>query len=84
MVERNKNNNTRKENEMLKRCLFCVTMATIMVAGAFNGYAQELTGPPASPQYKYSTPMPPGIAMRNMTHAATTEVLFSATKSQPA
>jgi len=25
--------------------------------------AQGLTGPPADPQYKYSTPMPPGVAI---------------------
>jgi hypothetical protein len=34
-----------------------------MLAGL--GAVQELKGPPADPIYKYSTPMPPGVAVPN-------------------
>lgn len=37
-------------------------LAAIIVAGTVTGFAQELTGPPANPQFKYSTSMPPGVA----------------------
>jgi hypothetical protein len=46
----------------MKRILFSAALATAIVVSTFTGYAQELTGPPADPQYKYSTPMPPGVA----------------------
>ncbi len=47
----------------MKRILF----GTALVVAAYaaitsNVSAQELTGPPADPQIKYSTPMPPGVA----------------------
>jgi len=46
---------------LLKRflSLACITAATQVAADAM---AQPLTGPPANPQYKYSTPMPPDVA----------------------
>jgi len=37
-----------------------MTALIMVIAGPSVG--QQLTGPPAAPQYKYSTPMPPGIA----------------------
>jgi hypothetical protein len=40
--------------------LALITAATLAAAPAM---AQMLSGPPANPQYKYSTPMPSGIAM---------------------
>jgi hypothetical protein len=46
----------------MKRILLIVSLATIIVAGTLAGYTQELTGPPANPKVKYSTPMPPGLA----------------------
>jgi hypothetical protein len=36
--------------------------ALVVIAGTLTGFAQELTGPPADPDVKYSTPLPPGIA----------------------
>ncbi|MGE5840570.1 MAG: DUF1254 domain-containing protein [Deltaproteobacteria bacterium] len=33
------------------------------VMGSTAAMAQMLSGPPANPQYKHSTPMPPGVAM---------------------
>jgi len=49
---------------MSNRChaLFWGTTAALLVITPATGGAQELTGPPANPQYKYSTPIPPGIA----------------------
>ncbi len=46
----------------MKQNLFSAALAATIVAGTFNSYAQELTGPPADPQFKYSTPMPSGVA----------------------
>lgn len=37
-------------------------LATALAACPVMAHAQALTGPPTNPQYKYSTPMPPGIA----------------------
>ena len=37
-----------------------LTSLFIMVPGPSAG--QPLTGAPAAPEYKYSTPMPPGVA----------------------
>ena len=34
-----------------------------LIVGSTAAMAQMLSGPPANPQYKYSTPMPPGVAM---------------------
>jgi hypothetical protein len=39
-----------------------LALLVFALAGS-TAMAQELTGPPAEPQYKYSTPMPPGIAV---------------------
>ena len=39
-----------------------LTCVILTMGGALIVSAQELTGPPADPQYKYSTPMPPGVA----------------------
>jgi len=39
-----------------------LTCVIVTMGGALIVSAQELTGPPADPQYKYSTPMPPGVA----------------------
>ena len=46
-------------------CQLCVTLtlAALMALAPTGSSAQSLTGPPADPQYKYSTPMPPGIAV---------------------
>jgi hypothetical protein len=44
------------------RILLSAALATIIVAGTFTGYAQELTGSPANPKLKYSTALPPGVA----------------------
>ena len=38
-------------------------LAVVAILAAVPAMAQVLTGPPAMPQYKYSTPMPPGVAM---------------------
>ncbi len=46
---------------MKQKLLYTATAAAVLAA-ALNGNAQELTGPPANPDYKYSTAMPPGIA----------------------
>jgi hypothetical protein len=49
-----------RANRLRKRMvLIC---AAAIMTGAPTVPAQELTGPPANPQYKYSTPMPPGVA----------------------
>ena len=42
--------------------LVCTVLACALAAYGEPASAQLLTGPPADPQYKYSTPMPPGIA----------------------
>jgi hypothetical protein len=36
--------------------------AVLIAFAATPGIAQQLTGAPAASQYKYSTPMPPGVA----------------------
>jgi hypothetical protein len=50
---------------ILNQMLVCVALLSlfIMVPGPSAG--QPLTGAPAAPEYKYSTPMPPGIATPN-------------------
>ena len=45
----------------MKRALLCVVLAAAVAVGAFTGYAQELTGPPANPKVKYSTPPASGV-----------------------
>ncbi len=47
----------------MKHALFCVAIVTSMMLGTLSVNAQELTDPQANPQIKYSTPMPPGVAM---------------------
>jgi hypothetical protein len=44
---------------MTRGSVVAVALAHLFVAHAS---AQPLTGPPANPQYEYSTPMPPGVA----------------------
>jgi hypothetical protein len=53
--------------QMLRRILFLGVIGACAVLSlvAPPALAQQLTGPPANPQYKYSTPMPPGIAVPN-------------------
>ncbi len=46
-----------------KRILAWVIAGLVLLLVAVPTMAQLLTGPPANPQYKYSTPMPPGIAI---------------------
>jgi hypothetical protein len=51
---------------MMKTKLFLTVLFEFIFAGflvAIPAMAQPLTGAPAMPQYKYSTPMPPGVAM---------------------
>lgn len=47
----------------MKCILLKTALAMTIVAGASTGYSQELTGPPANPKMKYSTPTPPGIVV---------------------
>ena len=42
--------------------LISLAFAAALVLAADQGSTQPLTGAPAMPQYKYSTPMPPGVA----------------------
>ncbi|MGW8188325.1 MAG: hypothetical protein ACWGNK_13690, partial [Desulfobacterales bacterium] len=46
-------------------CQLCVslTLAGLMALAPAGSSAQSLTGPPANPQYTYSTQMPPGVAI---------------------
>jgi hypothetical protein len=46
----------------MKHVISSATFTALIIAGTLPGYAQPLSGPPADPQYKYSTPMPPGVA----------------------
>ena len=46
---------------VLKRFLFLVMLAFVPFT-TISVIAQELTGPPANPKYKYSTQTPPGVA----------------------
>jgi hypothetical protein len=46
----------------MKRVLFSAALVAVIFAGTVAGQAQELTGPPANPGMKFSTPMPPGVA----------------------
>ena len=40
----------------------CAALAACVAFGAGSSLAQPLTGPPSSPEFKFSTPMPPGVA----------------------
>jgi hypothetical protein len=42
--------------------LICVVLVALISIAADPSGAQPLTGAPAMPEYKYSTPMPPGVA----------------------
>jgi hypothetical protein len=42
---------------------FTAAIIVAVMLAAVPAMAQMLSGPPADPQYKYSTPMPPGIAV---------------------
>jgi hypothetical protein len=44
------------------RLSICAALAALLALTPGSGTAQPLTGAPADPQYKYSTPMPPGVA----------------------
>ena len=48
---------------ILHQCLFYVTLATTIAFTPARSHAQPLVGPPADAQFKFSTPMPPGVAM---------------------
>ena len=47
----------------MKRIPFIVALAITLAAGVLTDNYQDLTGPPANPLLKYSTPMSPGIAV---------------------
>lgn len=47
----------------MKPNLIGVTLVAVLAVSAFAGHAQDLTGPPANPNLKYSTAMPPGVAV---------------------
>jgi hypothetical protein len=38
-----------------------VALAAVVTVAATPSVAQPLTGPPAAPEFKYSTPLPPGV-----------------------
>ena len=46
-----------------KEVFFSFLLLMIMLIISTPGNGQELTGAPATPNYKYSNPMPPGIAI---------------------
>lgn len=46
----------------LLHSLFAVALTLAATLAAMPAMAQPLTGAPADPQFKYSTPMPPGVA----------------------
>ncbi|MFZ0791677.1 MAG: DUF1254 domain-containing protein [Chromatiaceae bacterium] len=46
----------------MRNMLFHTLTAAALAASALTGHAQELTGAPADPKLKYSTPMPAGVA----------------------
>jgi hypothetical protein len=46
----------------MRNMLSHILAAAALAASALTGHAQELSGPPADPNLKYSTPMPAGIA----------------------
>ncbi|MFZ5451573.1 MAG: DUF1254 domain-containing protein [Thermodesulfobacteriota bacterium] len=39
-----------------------IVASLVLLLAVASAFAQPLSGPPSDPQYKYSTPMPPGIA----------------------
>ena len=46
----------------MKRTLFCAAL-TALIAVPFTSHAQEGTGLPVDPKFKYSTPIAPGVAV---------------------
>jgi hypothetical protein len=46
----------------MRKVLFHTLTAAALAASALTGHAQQLTGSPADPKLKYSTPMPAGVA----------------------
>lgn len=50
----------------LDQLLACAALTVVVAATPGTGRAQALSGPPADPQYQYSTPIPPGVAMPDM------------------
>jgi hypothetical protein len=42
--------------------MICAALAALIAVTANPSSGQQLTGPPAAPEYKYSTSMPPGVA----------------------
>jgi hypothetical protein len=47
---------------MSRKTLFVTILISAVILAGVPAIAQPLTGAPAMPQYKYSTPMPPGVA----------------------
>jgi hypothetical protein len=45
----------------MKSPIIIAVLTIVIITGTFTGYAQELTGPPANPQLRYSTPLAPGV-----------------------
>jgi hypothetical protein len=43
----------------------CAALAAVIIVAACAGTAQQVTGAPAAPEYRYSTAMPPGVATPN-------------------
>jgi hypothetical protein len=57
-----------KEESLMRpqnQLLIYVALIALITVAASPSNGQMLSGAPADPQYKYSTPMPPGIASRN-------------------
>jgi hypothetical protein len=48
-----------------KGLLFLIAFLLWLTLGPTPGIGQPLSGPPADPRYKYSTPLPPGLAIPN-------------------
>src|SRR5271157_3336968 len=57
----------REERPMRPRnqLLICLALIGFITVSSSPCSGQALSGAPAEPQYKYSTPMPPGIASPN-------------------
>jgi hypothetical protein len=53
------------------------TLAAVLALAAVASQAQPLSGPPADPQYKYSTPMPPGVAVPDKVDSRLGALTFS-------
>src|SRR5512137_1034951 len=53
----------KRKREVCMRLKVLLAAMAFMVMGSTAAMAQMLSGPPANPQYKNSTSMPPGVAM---------------------